>query len=310
MIKVKNLVKTYGKFTAVDNISFEINKGSIFGLIGPNGAGKTTTMRIMSTLLTKTEGEIELAGQPLYKDIKASRKLLGYMPDFFGVYDDLRVTEYLEFYGEAYGCSLQEIRKVTPDLLELVGLSDKQGDFVNNLSRGMKQRLCLARTLVHQPEVLILDEPASGLDPRARVELRNILKELQRMGKTIIISSHILLELSQLCTDIGIIANGKMPIIGPIDQVLSQVQGELLLDIKVIENVDEARIWLMEQNNVRDVSVNNLGAFEVAFTGDDRQSGALLREMSNKFMVVSFNPKKQNLEEIFMQLTEVNGNEN
>ncbi|QNO16119.1 ABC transporter ATP-binding protein [Alkalicella caledoniensis] len=305
MIKVKNLVKKYGNFTAVNDISFEVNKGSIFGLIGPNGAGKTTTMRIMSTLLTKTDGDIEIGGQSLFSDIKRSRRMLGYMPDFFGVYDDLKVYEYLEFYGEASGCTLADVRKMSPDLLELVGLNHKRDDYVNNLSRGMKQRLCLARTLIHQPDVLILDEPASGLDPRARVELRNILRELRKMGKTVIISSHILLELSELCTDIGIIVNGQMPIWGPIDQVLSRVQGDVLLDIKVLENIDEAKVWLLEQSSIRDVNINNLGSFEVLFSGSDHEIGQLLREMSNRFLVTGFNPKKQNLEEIFMQLTEV-----
>ncbi len=309
MIKVNNLVKKYGNFTAVNDISFEIDKGSIFGLIGPNGAGKTTTMRIMSTLLTRTSGEVMIANKSIFQDVKAARKAMGYMPDFFGVYDDLKVNEYLEFYGEAYGCTLREVRKVTPDLLELVGLNHKRDDLVNNLSRGMKQRLCLARTLIHQPEVLILDEPASGLDPRARVELRNILKELQKMGKTIIISSHILLELSQLCTDIGIIVNGQMPIYGPIDQVLSKVQGEVLLEIKVLEDIDSARLWLLEQTQVKGVEINNLGLLEVSFSGDEREIGEFLRSMSSKFMVIGFNPQKQNLEEIFMQITEVNGYE-
>lgn len=309
MFKIENLVKNYGNFTAVNDISFEIEKGSIFGLIGPNGAGKTTTMRIMATLLTKTSGNIFLGGQDLYKNIKESRKMLGYMPDFFGVYDDLRVSEYLEFYGEAYGLNLIDVRKVIPDLLELVGLGHKKDDFVNNLSRGMKQRLCLARTLIHQPEVLILDEPASGLDPRARVELRNILKELQKMGKTIIISSHILLELSQLCTHVGIIVDGKMPIIGPMDKVLSQVQGNTLVQIKVLEDIEGAKLWLLEQHKVVNVDINNLGDFEVTFAGDEREMAVLLKEMAEKFLVLSFNPQRQNLEEIFMELTEVNGGE-
>ncbi|SHJ68256.1 ABC-2 type transport system ATP-binding protein [Anaerobranca californiensis DSM 14826] len=309
MFKVENLVKQYGNFTAVNDISFNIEKGSIFGLIGPNGAGKTTTMRIMATLLTKTSGKIELGGQDLYKNIKESRKLLGYMPDFFGVYDDLRVSEYLEFYGEAYGLNLIDVRKVIPDLLELVGLAHKREDFVNNLSRGMKQRLCLARTLIHQPEVLILDEPASGLDPRARVELRNIIKELQKMGKTILISSHILLELSQLCTHVGIIVDGKMPILGSMEQVLSQVQGNVLIQIKVLEDVEGARVWLLEQQKVVDVTLNNLGAFEVIYSGDEREMAKLLKDLSEKFLVLSFNPQRQNLEEVFMELTEVNGSE-
>ncbi|MGB4565079.1 MAG: ABC transporter ATP-binding protein, partial [Dethiobacteria bacterium] len=206
MIAVKNLTRRYGNFTAVDNISFQVEKGAIFGFVGPNGAGKTTTMRIMATLLAPTSGDIEIEGYSVLRSPKEIRKIIGYMPDFFGVYDDLRVYEYLEFYGEAAGCSIAEVRAAIPSLLELVGLPDRKEVFVNNLSRGMKQRLCLARALIHRPRVLILDEPASGLDPRARVELRNILKELQRMGHTIVISSHILAELAQLCTHIGLIS--------------------------------------------------------------------------------------------------------
>ena len=310
MISVRNLTKKYGNFTAVNDISFEIPSGSIFGLIGPNGAGKTTTMRILSTLLTKTAGEIEIEGKCLFSDIKRSRKLIGYMPDFFGVYDDLKVSEYLEFYGEAYGLSLNEIRKKSPELLELVGLLHKKDDFVNNLSRGMKQRLCLSRTLIHDPKILILDEPASGLDPRARVELRNILKELQNRGKTIIISSHILLELSQLCTDVGIIVNGQMPIIGPMEQVLSKVQGDIHLDIKVLERVEEAKKWLESEEKVIDVKINNLGMLEVSYAGEDRELAEMFRDMATEFLIVSFTPKKQNLEEIFMELTEVGSYEN
>lgn len=304
MINVKNLTKKYGSFTAVNGISFDINSGSIFGLIGPNGAGKTTTMRIMSTLLTKTVGEIYIDGKDLFEDIKRSRKLIGYMPDFFGVYDDLKVSEYLQFYGEAYGLNLKDIRKSGPELLELVGLFHKRDDFVNNLSRGMKQRLCLARTLIHDPKILILDEPASGLDPRARVELRNILKELQSRGKTIIISSHILLELSQLCSDVGIIVNGEMPILGPMEQVLSRVKGDMQLDIKVLEEVEEAKNWLQARENIMAVNINNLGILEVTYKGEEKDFAQLFREMTSRFLVISLNPKKQNLEEIFMQLTE------
>lgn len=309
MINVKNLTKKYGNFIAVNDVSFEINAGSIFGLIGPNGAGKTTTMRIMSTLLTKTSGEIEIDGKCLFDDIKRTRKIIGYMPDFFGVYDDLKVSEYLEFYGEANGLTLKDIRKTAPELLDLVGLIHKKDDFVNNLSRGMKQRLCLARTLIHDPKLLILDEPASGLDPRARVELRNILKELQSRGKTIIISSHILLELSQLCTDIGIIVNGHMPIVGPMEQVLSKVQGNIHLNIKVLERVEEAQKWLQQHPKVLEARVNNLGLLEVSYKGEEQELAGILKKLAQEFSVVAFTPQKQSLEEIFMQLTEVDNNE-
>ena len=248
MIEVRNLTKYYGNFAAVRGISFEVSQGSIYGFVGPNGAGKTTSLRIMATLMAPTSGEVEIGGVPVSQNLRYTRKLLGYMPDFFGVYDDLRVNEYLECYGEVSGRTIADVRRDIPGLLELVGLADKTNSYVNNLSRGMKQRLCLARSLVHRPEVLLLDEPASGLDPRARVEFRNILKELQRMGKTIIISSHILAELAQLCTHVGIINQGNLPRSGPVHEVLARVQGDVVIEIAVADRLEEARLWLLEQH--------------------------------------------------------------
>ena len=310
MIRVTNLTKQYGSFTAVDNISFTVEEGSIFGFVGPNGAGKTTTMRIMATLLSHTTGQVELDGVSIFKDPRQTRKQIGYMPDFFGVYDDLRVNEYLEFYGEASGTSIGEVRRNMPTLLELVGLEDKKSDFVNNLSRGMKQRLCLARTLVHQPRVLILDEPASGLDPRARVELRGILKELQRMGHTIIISSHILSELAQMCTHIGIINQGRMPMCGPIEEVLALVQGDTIIEVGVLERAEEARLWLLEQQGVRSADFNNKGVIEVIFAGEKTNQAKLLAALIPKYPVYNFTPTGGNLEELFMKITEEESHEN
>jgi ABC-2 type transport system ATP-binding protein len=227
------------------------------------------------------------------------------MPDFFGVYNDLKVDEYLEFYGEASGRTLGDLRRDIPSLLELVGLSDKRQSYVNNLSRGMKQRLCLARALVHRPEVLLLDEPASGLDPRARVELRNILKELQNMGKTIIISSHILAELSQLCTHVGIINNGLLALSAPVSEVLARVEGDSLLSIAVADRLEEAKLWLLEQQGVRDVALVNTGGLEAVFSGDRLAQAGLLREMAARFTLFEFTPSRGNLEQIFMEITEV-----
>jgi ABC-2 type transport system ATP-binding protein len=310
MIRVANLTKQYGHFTAVDNISFTVEEGSIFGFVGPNGAGKTTTMRILATLLAHTSGEVELDGQSIFKNPRHTRKLIGYMPDFFGVYDDLRVNEYLEFYGEASGCSITEVHKTMPTLLELVGLVDKKHDFVNNLSRGMKQRLCLARALIHQPRLLILDEPASGLDPRARVELRHILAELKRMGHTIIISSHILSELALMCTHIGIISQGRLPLCGPIEEVLALVEGDNLIHVGLADRAVEARLWLLEQEGVRSVDLNNKGFLEVILAGGQEEQIRLLAVMSTKFSVYSFTPTSGNLEELFMKITEEAGHEN
>ncbi|HHX87951.1 MAG TPA: ABC transporter ATP-binding protein, partial [Firmicutes bacterium] len=305
-----NLTKRFGQFTAVDDISFAVAEGSIFGFVGPNGAGKTTTLRILATLLPKTSGEVEIDGQSIFADPRRTRKLIGYMPDFFGVYDDLRVNEYLDFYGEAAGCLIGEVRKSIPALLELVGLSDQVNEFVNHLSRGMKQRLCLARTLIHEPRVLILDEPASGLDPRARIELRHILQELQRMGKTIIISSHILSELAQMCSHIGIINHGKLPICGPISEVLALIEGDALIEIGVLESVEQARLWLLEQQGIKNVSLNHKGTLEVVFSGGKEAQANLLKALSARFPVFYFNPAGNNLEELFMKITEEAPNEN
>ena len=305
MIKVSNLTKYYDKFAAVQGISFEVGRGNIYGFVGPNGAGKTTTLRMLATLLAPTSGEIIIGGIPAFQNPLYTRELIGYMPDFFGVYNDLKVDEYLEFYGEASGRTLADLRRDIPSLLELVGLTDKRQSYVNNLSRGMKQRLCLARALVHRPEVLLLDEPASGLDPRARVELRNILKELQSMGKTIIISSHILAELSQLCTHVGIINNGILSLNAPVSEVLARVEGDSIISIALADRLEEAKLWLLEQQGVRDVTLVNTGGLEVVFSGDRLAQAGLLREMAARFTIFEFSPSKGNLEQLFMQITEV-----
>ena len=309
MIAVKNLTRRYGNFTAVDNISFQVEKGAIFGFVGPNGAGKTTTMRIMATLLAPTSGDIEIEGYSVLRSPKEIRKIIGYMPDFFGVYDDLRVYEYLEFYGEAAGCSIAEVRAAIPSLLELVGLPDRKEVFVNNLSRGMKQRLCLARALIHRPRVLILDEPASGLDPRARVELRNILKELQRMGHTIVISSHILAELAQLCTHIGLISNGRIYLCAPIDEALADAERTGCRSRRA-GTPGGARQWLLEQPGVGGVSISNRGMLEVLYTGGQEEQARLLAETAARFKLYSFTPTGNNLEELFMKITEEGNDEN
>ena len=200
MLVIKNLVKNYGKFRAVDNLSLEIGKGQIYGFVGANGAGKTTTIKVVAGLLKPTSGEVIVGGMDIRKNPVIYKRKIGYMPDFFGVYDDLKVTEYMNFYSGIYGIKVDERDKICDELLELVNLKDKKNSYVDDLSRGMKQRLCLARSLIHNPELLILDEPASGLDPKARVEMKEVLKELGNMGKTILISSHILPELAEMCT--------------------------------------------------------------------------------------------------------------
>ncbi|HET7657755.1 MAG TPA: ABC transporter ATP-binding protein, partial [Bacillales bacterium] len=210
MIDIVNLSKRYGTFTALNQLNLSIEKGTVFGFVGPNGAGKTTTFSILATLLSPTEGTAYVNGYDVTKKPQSVRRSIGYMPDFFGVYDQFKVMEYLDFYGASYEIPVSERNKLIPQMLELVNLSDKKDVYVDSLSRGMKQRLCLARALIHDPEVLILDEPASGLDPRARVEMREILKELKSMEKTILISSHILPELAEMCDRLGIIENGNL----------------------------------------------------------------------------------------------------
>ena len=232
MIELKNFGKEYGDFTAVENLNLKIEAGELFGFIGPNGAGKSTTIRFLATLLKATHGEGIVNGHSVTRDPIAVRRSVGYMPDNFGVYDGMKVWEFLDFFAVAYQMPRARRKAVISDVLELLDLTHKRDDFVNGLSRGMKQRLCLAKTLVHDPPVLILDEPSSGLDPRARLEVKALLKELRKMGKTILISSHILTELADCCTSIGIIERGQLLMHGPIDEVYRQIQRHRTLEVR------------------------------------------------------------------------------
>ena len=217
MVDIEELTKRYGKFVALDHMNLHIDKGEIFGFVGPNGAGKTTTMRIMCGLLKATSGKVTIDGvDALGRPADVKRKI-GYVPDFFGVYDNLKVMEYMDFYGSMYGMSKREVENVADKYLELVALQDKKDEFVDSLSRGMKQRLCVARALIHDPELLVLDEPSSGLDPRSRHDMKNILRDLKEMGKTIVISSHILPELSEMCDALTIIDHGKLVFSGSVE---------------------------------------------------------------------------------------------
>src|SRR5262252_6629195 len=224
MIELINFGKQYGDFTAVQSLNLRIGAGELFGFIGPNGAGKSTTIRFLATLLKATRGDGVVAGHSVTRDPLGVRRVVGYMPDNFGVYDGMKVWEFLDFFAVAYQIPRSKRKQVISDVLELLDLTHKRDDFVNGLSRGMKQRLCLAKTLVHDPPVLILDEPSSGLDPRARLEVKALLKELRAMGKTILISSHILTELADCCTSIGIIERGQLLLHGPIETVYRQIQ--------------------------------------------------------------------------------------
>src|SRR5215813_3384873 len=238
MIELKNFTKAYGDFVAVANLNLKIAAGEMFGFIGPNGAGKSTTIRFLATLLRASAGEGVVNGHSVTRDPMGVRKSIGYMPDNFGVYDGMKVWEFLDFFAVAYQIPKNRRKAVIGDVLELLDLTHKRDDFVNGLSRGMKQRLCLAKTLVHDPPVLILDEPSSGLDPRARLEVKALLKELRRMGKTILISSHILTELADWCTSIGISERGQLLMHGPIDEVYRRIRGNRILEIKFIDGME------------------------------------------------------------------------
>ena len=307
-ITVEGLVKRYGGSTALDGLSFSVTSGGIYGFLGPNGAGKTTTLRILATLLLPTQGQARVAGEDVTRHPAEARRHIGYMPDFFGVYDDLTVREYLEFYAQAHGVPRVEWRKIVADLLELVDLGDKRDDFVETLSRGMKQRLGLTRCLVHDPEVLLLDEPASGLDPRARVEMREVLKEIARMGKAVLISSHILPELEDLSTEVGIIHKGRMVASGPVERILAQVGGSHVLEARILGEAERAGSILEGLPGVRDVSIlPTEGLVRAACSADSAGQALILKTLVEAGVpVVSFNAV-QDLEDLFMALTEEGG---
>lgn len=303
MLSIRNLNKKYGRFQAVSDLSLEIPEGEIFGFVGPNGAGKTTTMKIICGLLRATSGEITLDGTDILQNIKGIKEKIGYMPDFFGVYDDLKVNEYLEFYASIYNIKGQERKKITDDLLELVDLVSKREAYVDSLSRGMKQRLCLARSLVHNPRLLVLDEPASGMDPRARFEMKEILKNLKGMGKTIIISSHILPELAELCTSIGIIDKGRMVISGSNAEIMQQVYNKKIVRIKVRDRLDDAVMILKEYPFV-DKLLTGENTIQAGFGGGEEEMSRVLSDLiSRGIPIVSFAPMDGNLEDVFMKVT-------
>lgn len=303
MLSIKNLNKRYGRFQAVSDLNLEVPEGEIFGFVGPNGAGKTTTMKIICGLLAATSGTITIDGVDVTKHSKKIKDKIGYMPDFFGVYDDLKVSEYLDFYASIYNIKGNARKKLTDDLLELVDLSHKREAYVDSLSRGMKQRLCLARSLVHNPRLLVLDEPASGMDPRARVEMKEILKNLKSMGKTIIISSHILPELAELCTHIGIIDKGRMIISGSVAEIMQQVYSKKVVKIKVRDKVETA-VTLLREFPFVDKVINGEDTIQAGFEGGDEDMSRVLATLVNRGIpVVTFAQLDGNLEDVFMKVT-------
>ena len=303
MIAVENLTKVYGKRAALDHVSFEVPAREIFGFVGPNGAGKTTTLRILAALLAPTEGRAFIDGADVTRDREKVHSRIGYMPDFFGVYDQLTVAEYLDFYAACYRQPKRRRQKIVDDLLALVGMTERRNQLVDTLSRGLKQRVCLARALVHDPAVLLLDEPASGLDPRARVEVREILKELQAMGKTIVISSHILPELTELCTMIGIIDRGRMRATGPVQEVIARLTSGRRLKIAVLGEKETAIEILTPLPSVRQVTSVN-GTIEAEYEGDERTASDILLALTGAGIRVSeFTPMDGGLEDAFLRAT-------
>ncbi len=307
-IETRHLTRSYGKVTAVNDLNLQIPAGSLFGLIGPNGAGKTTTLRMLAGLLSPTSGEILVEGQSTRMNDADLRRKIGYMPDFFGVYEDLLVWEYLDFFARCYGTPAARRKRVVDELLELVDLAEKRDSAVQTLSLGMRQRLCLAHALVHDPQVLLLDEPASGLDPRARVEMRELLKELGAMGKTIVLSSHILAELAELCDSIGIIEKGRLVTSGLLENIQAQIYSGRRLKIRILSEESNALATLEKMESVRDIQRLNGEdgsiKLEMNFTGDVDGAADLLETLiHNKVRVASFEEASNDLENLFLTLT-------
>ena len=303
MIKIRGFVKRYEQFIAVDHLDLDIEKGDVFGFIGPNGAGKTTTIRFLTTLLKPTDGQAFINGFNVLKQVDDVKRSIGYMPDTFGVYDGMKVWEFLDFFATAYGLPRSKRRALIDDVLELVDLGSKRDTLVNGLSRGMQQRLCLAKTLVHDPPVLILDEPASGLDPRARVEMKALLRELQKMGKTILVSSHILPELADFCNKIGIIERGKLLAAGPVQDVIRSIRQNRVVEIVVAGHSETCEVILAHHAQVRNLTTG-ANRFKFEFSGNDEDVLVLHKELINQNVpIIWFNEVQADLEEAFMKIT-------
>lgn len=303
MIRTVNLKKNYGEFEALRGIDLEVGEGDLFGFIGPNGAGKTTTIRILTTLLEPSAGEAFIQDLSVWENKQEVRGLLGYMPDSFGVYRDMTVTEYLHFFAAAYGIPHRERASLVGGLLELTDLTYKEHALIETLSRGMQQRLGLARTLVHDPKVLILDEPASGLDPRARIEIREILRELKRMGKTILLSSHILSELAEVCNRIGILERGELVAQGALPEIMAMATD----DTEVwLHTTDDARaaVVLRELPVVQKAEVDDEKGHLVAHVDRDADLAALSDHLHGRDIRLRYLERQDpSLEEVFMKLT-------
>lgn len=303
MIETFGLTKQYKNLTAVNDLNLRIGEGDIFGFIGPNGAGKTTTIKMLCTLTKPTEGYATVAGYNILTQPDDVKRIIGYMPDSFGVYDDMKVWEYLDFFASAYKIPKSKRGQIVDDVLNLTDLIYKKDDLVEALSRGMKQRLCLAKTLIHDPKVLLLDEPASGLDPRARIEFRELLKELRRMGKTILVSSHILTELADFCNSVGIIEQGKLLAAGNVDEILAEMKGGKNVMVRVKEDVEKARDLLASNPMVKSINVDgnemeihlDAACDDTSFIGETLLGGGI--------RITALKEQEVDLEDIFMKIT-------
>jgi len=303
MIKTVNLTKRYGTLVALSNLNLEINEGDCFGFIGPNGAGKTTTIKILATLLQPTWGEARVCDYVVGYQSRSIRPLIGYVPDYFGAYEDMVVQEYLEFFAAAYNINGSQRNKIVSDVLELTDLGYKRDALVDGLSRGMKQRLSIARVLVHDPKVLLLDEPAGNLDPRARIEMRELLKELRRMGKTIVISSHILPELADLCNTVGIIEQGELLYSGPVADIVKRARAGTVVLVGVVRAPEQAAALLAQHPDVDTVAPNN-GFIQVSLQNGVQDFSFIASQLiAGGFQVNLIREEEVNLETAFMRLT-------
>ena len=310
MLRIEHLKKQYGSFTALEDLNLEIGSGTLHGFVGPNGAGKTTTMRILATLLSPTSGEAWIDGVSILKNGREARKLVGYMPDFFGVYDNLKSWEYLDFYARCCGIGKAQRAGMIERLLDLVQLQDKKNEDVDSLSRGMTQRLCLARSLIHDPKLLILDEPASGMDPRARAEMKGILKTLREMGKTVMISSHILPELAEMCDSLTILDHGRLVFSGSVEALAEKMNGNAPLDIRLTEksteeDVEKTVVCLRQLPAVTEIMQEEPRLLRIRVNGEEETCAAVLRELARQEIpVCDYHRAPINLEKVFMEVTQ------
>ncbi len=302
-VQTIGLTRTYGTMTALSALDLTVNKGDLFGFIGSNGAGKTTTLRILATFLAPTAGTARVLGHDVVRDADAVRHVIGYMPDFFGVYKDMEVTEYLDFFGACYKIATAQREKTVSDVLELVGLSEKKGALIGALSRGMQQRLGLARVLIHDPQLLLLDEPASGLDPRARIEMMAILQELQRLGKTIIISSHILSELQTLCNRVAIIEKGKLIYSGPVQGVRDQLATGRVVWVRVASDPERALELLRARPEVTEAAPVD-GQLKITLASHDTDHSVIAETLVHGgARLIELREDELGLEEVFLRVT-------